>query len=49
MRNRRSGTVGIDANGASRDLIKNIAGDPLANENENSCENVFAAGVRYFK
>ena len=42
-------TVGIDANGASRDLIKNIAGDPLANENENSCENVFAAGVRYFK
>ena len=42
-------TVGIDANGASRDLIKNIAGDPLANENENSCENVCAAGVRYFK
>ena len=42
-------TVGIDANGASRDLIKNIAGDPLANENENSCENVFAAGGRYFK
>lgn len=42
-------TVGIDANGASRDLIKNIAGDPLANESENSCENVFAAGVRYFK
>ena len=42
-------TVGIDANGASRDLIKNIAGDPLANENENSFENVFDAGVRYFK
>lgn len=42
-------TVGIDMNGASRDLIKNIAGDPLTNESENSCENIFAAGVRYFK
>ena len=42
-------TVGTDGNGASRDLIKNIAGDPLTNESENSCENVFAAGVRYFK
>lgn len=42
-------TVGTDRNGASRDLIKNIAGDPLTNESGNSCENVFAAGVRYFK
>lgn len=42
-------TVGTDSNGASRDLIKNIVGDPLTNESENSCENVFAAGVRYFK
>jgi phosphoribosylformylglycinamidine synthase len=42
-------TVGIDTNGASRDLIKNIAGDPLTNEYENSCQNLFAAGVRYFK
>lgn len=42
-------TVGIDMNGASRDLIMNIAGDPLTNESENSCQNLFAAGVRYFK
>jgi phosphoribosylformylglycinamidine synthase len=42
-------TVGIDMNGASRDLIKNVAGDPLTNQNENSCQNIFAAGVRYFK
>ena len=42
-------TVGIDTNGASRDLIMNIAGDPLTNESENSCQNLFAAGVRFFK
>ncbi len=42
-------TVGIDSNGASRDLIMNIAGDPLTNSCENSCQNLFAAGVRYFK
>ena len=42
-------TIGIDMNGASRDLIINIAGDPLTNESENSCQNLFAAGVRYFK
>ena len=42
-------TIGIEKGGASRDLIKNIAFDPLTNESENSCENVFAAGVRYFK
>ena len=42
-------TVGIDANGASLDLIKNVAGNPLTNESENSCQNLFRAGVRYFK
>ena len=42
-------TVGIDMNGASRDLIMNVAGDPLTNPSENSCQNLFAAGVRYFK
>ena len=42
-------TIGIDMNGASCDLIINIAGDPLTNESENSCQNLFAAGVRYFK
>ena len=41
-------TIGIDGGGASRDLIKNVAGDPLANEYETSCQNIFAAGVRYF-
>ncbi|UKI54453.1 MAG: phosphoribosylformylglycinamidine synthase subunit PurQ [Treponema sp.] len=42
-------TIGTDLNGASCDLIMNVAGNPLTNEYENSCENVFAAGVRYFK
>lgn len=42
-------TIGTDLNGASLDLIKNVAGNPLANDSENSCENIFAAGVRYFK
>ena len=42
-------TIGTLQNGASGDLIKNIAGNPLFNESENSCENIFAAGVRYFK
>ncbi|MCR5401381.1 MAG: phosphoribosylformylglycinamidine synthase [Treponema sp.] len=42
-------TIGTDLNGASLDLIKNIAGNPLDNPSENSCENVFRAGVRYFK
>ncbi len=42
-------TIGTDANGASCDLIMNVAGNPLTNGYENSCENVFAAGVRYFK
>ena len=41
-------TIGIDGGGASRDLIKNVAGDPLTNEYETSCQNIFAAGVRYF-
>lgn len=42
-------TIGTLQNGASCDLIKNIAENPLLNERENSCENIFAAGVRYFK
>ncbi len=41
-------TVGNDINGASVDLIKNIAGNPNLNDSENSCQNIFAAGVRYF-
>ncbi|MCI5473587.1 MAG: phosphoribosylformylglycinamidine synthase, partial [Spirochaetia bacterium] len=40
-------TVGTDKNGASLDLIKNIAGNPLTNPTENSCQNIFKAGVRY--
>ena len=41
-------TVGTDKNGASVDLIKNIAGNPLTNPKENSCQNLFAAGISYF-
>ena len=41
-------TMGQDANGASVDLIKNIAGNPLTNPTENSCQNIFQAGVAYF-
>lgn len=41
-------TVGIGANGSSRDLIKNIAGNPETEKSGNSCQNLFAAGVRYF-
>ena len=42
-------TIGNDLNGASADLIKNVAGDPLTNNFENSCQNLFAAGVSWFK
>jgi phosphoribosylformylglycinamidine synthase len=42
-------TVGTGKNGSSADLIRNIAGDPLSNKFENSCQNIFAAGVRYFR
>ena len=42
-------TVGTGMNGSSIDLIKNIADDPLCNPHENSCQNIFAAGVSYFK
>lgn len=41
-------TIGTDTGGASRDLIKNVAGDPIKNERENSAENIFLAGVSYF-
>ena len=38
-------TMGTDKGGSSIDLIKNIAGMDL---NESSCQNIFAAGIRYF-
>lgn len=42
-------TIGSEMNGADLDLLKNVAGNPLTNESENSCQNIFAAGVNYFK
>lgn len=39
-------TMGTNADGSSSDLIKNIAVDV---EHESSCENIFKAGVEYFK
>lgn len=42
-------TVGCNKNGCSIDLIKNIVENPITNENETSCQNLFAAGVRFFK
>ena len=41
--------VGMEANGSSLDLFKNVGGNPLTNESESTCENLFAAGVSYFK
>lgn len=38
-------TMGTDKDGSSIDLIKNIAG---MDSNESSCQNIFAAGIRYF-
>ena len=40
--------VGMEANGASLDLLKNVGGNPLTNESESTTENIFAAGVAYF-
>lgn len=40
--------VGMSANGSSLDLFKNVGGNPLTNESESTCENIFAAGVSYF-
>ena len=42
-------TVGTDSMGASVDLIKNIAFLDVNRETESSCQNIFRAGVRYFK
>lgn len=42
-------TVGTGKYGRSADLIKNVAGNPAENKYENSCQNIFEAGVRYFK
>jgi phosphoribosylformylglycinamidine synthase len=41
--------VGMENGGASFDLFKNVGGNPLTNQNETTCENLFAAGVSYFK
>lgn len=41
-------TMGLGADGSASDLLKNIAGDPASNPAENSCQNIFAAGVSYF-
>lgn len=41
--------VGKETNGASFDLFKNVGGNPLTNQSETTCENLFAAGVSYFK
>ncbi len=41
--------VGLGENGSSFDLFKNVGGNPITNENETTCENLFAAGVAYFK
>ncbi len=42
-------SIGFGMNGSSDQLFKNVAYDPLTNESDNSTQNVFAAGVRYFK
>lgn len=41
--------IGLETNGASLDLFKNVGGNPLSNQNETTCENLFVAGVSYFK
>jgi phosphoribosylformylglycinamidine synthase len=41
--------VGMEINGSSFDLFKNVGGNPITNQNETTCENLFAAGVAYFK
>ncbi len=41
--------IGTDGDGASLDLFRNVAGNPLTNQNETTCENIFAAGVAYFR
>ena len=39
-------TMGLCSDGSSNDIIKNVTWDGA---NETSCENIFRAGVRYFK
>ena len=41
--------IGFEANGSSFDLFKNVVGNTVTNESETTCENIFAAGVAYFK
>ena len=40
--------LGLEKGGASFDLFKNVVGNPLTNDSETTCENIFAAGVAYF-
>lgn len=42
-------SVGKDANGSSLDLLKNVCYDPRTNVSDNSCQNLFRAGVCYFR
>ena len=42
-------TMGTGINGESIELIKNVAGFPIGGITESSCQNIFAAGVAYFK
>ncbi|MCR5254254.1 MAG: phosphoribosylformylglycinamidine synthase [Treponema sp.] len=41
--------IGLENGGASFYLFKNVVGNPLTNADETTCENIFAAGVAYFK
>ena len=41
--------IGTGRGGSSAVLFKNVVGNPLTNESETTCENLFAAGVAYFK
>ncbi|MCR5289104.1 MAG: phosphoribosylformylglycinamidine synthase [Treponema sp.] len=41
-------TMGTGPLGSSKDLLMNVAGDPMTNPLGNSCQNIFAAGVNYF-
>ena len=41
-------TVGDGKNGYAKDLAKNVAFNPENNTLDNSCENIFRAGVSYF-
>ncbi|MCF0240985.1 MAG: phosphoribosylformylglycinamidine synthase subunit PurQ, partial [Treponema sp.] len=42
-------SVGTGLNGSSDALFKNVAYNPVSNPKDNSCMNLFRAGVCYFK